>query len=226
MPRHKEIIKKGTMFGGVKYIHDVGMIGAYRTAEFKCFCGNVFVSKVTNVKKSVTRSCGCLRNGRKGEMAGNYKHGLSSSRLYGIWNGMKHRCYNVSDINYKRYGGRGISVCNEWVNNFLAFYKYASTLDNHNNKNYSIDRIDNDGDYEPGNIRFATQLEQCENRKPKKAYSNTGRQGVYERNGKFFSSVTHNGKLIHMGTFKTIDEAVVARRLYVLKNKIKNRIVA
>ena len=81
---------------------------------------------------------------------------------YAAWIGMKHRCYNPNAIRFESWGGRGISVCDEWLKDFVAFYEHIGPRPE---KGYSIDRINNDGDYEPGNVRWATAYEQTHNRR-------------------------------------------------------------
>jgi hypothetical protein len=136
---------------------------------------------------------------------------------------MIHRCYHKNNIGYHRYGGRGIRVCDEWKNDFLSFYNYMSSFKEIDDIRYSMDRIDNDGNYEPGNIKMSTQKEQCENRRTRKPYSNSGYTGVYERFGKYFSSVTHGDKLVHLGTFNTAEHAMMVREDYINKHNIPNR---
>lgn len=89
-------------------------------------------------------------------------HGLTKSRLYGIWSGMKDRCKNPAKASYEHYGGRGISVCEEWKNDFMAFYEWA--LANGYEENLSIDRIDVNGNYEPSNCRWVDDLTQDSNK--------------------------------------------------------------
>ena len=90
------------------------------------------------------------------------KGGRSNSRLYNIWLHMKGRCYRKSDDHYKHYGSRGITVCDEWKNDFKAFYDWS--MSNGYSDDLTIDRINNDGNYEPSNCRWVTMKEQCNNR--------------------------------------------------------------
>lgn len=99
------------------------------------------------------------------------KHGLCYSRIYGIWNGIINRCENPNRKAYSRYGGRGIKVCEEW-HDFINFYNWA--INNGYQENLSIDRIDNKGNYEPSNCRWATAKEQSINRSSNRYFTING----------------------------------------------------
>lgn len=103
------------------------------------------------------------QHGIKQKSCGCEKHGFSRTPIYKLWSSIKKRCYNVNEENYERYGGRNISMCDEWKNNFMSFKNW---VDNNNyKKGLQIDRKDNDGNYEPSNCRFITQLENSRNKR-------------------------------------------------------------
>ena len=123
--------------------------------ECVCDCGNTCFVASTSLKRGRTKSCGCLRNEYLHKpKAGKKTHGKTNSRLYAVWRGMKQRCNDPNSDNYYRYGGRGISVCDEWVSDFTAFEKWA--MENGYDETapqgkFTVDRINNDGNYEPSN---------------------------------------------------------------------------
>lgn len=117
-----------------------------------CDCGRTSVVRSSNLFRGATRSCGCQL----------VKHGKKGTRLYYIWGGMKARCYRKSHIWYMRYGGRGVSICDEWRNDFQAFYDWA--MANGYRDGLTIDRINNDEGYSPDNCRWATSVCQQNNK--------------------------------------------------------------
>lgn len=132
-------------------------------AVCECQCGGQTVTAVEKLMSEHTRSCGCYQIERA--IAGSATHGASANgrqtRLYQIFAGMHRRCYNPHEKYYFRYGERGITVCKEWHRNFPAFRDWA--LANGYRDDLELDRINNDGIYEPGNCRWATTKQQVRN---------------------------------------------------------------
>lgn len=148
-------IHEGDKFNQLTVLKEVDKRGSKQLRYLcKCDCGEFTEVNSNPLRKGRTKSCGCYRP--------NTTHGMSGSPEYKTWQGMKQRCNNPLKTEYQYYGGRGISVCDEWNDSFEKFYDY---LGNRPGPEYSLDRIDSDGDYEPGNVKWATPYEQWENRK-------------------------------------------------------------
>ena len=129
----------------------------------KCDCGGKVTVRGDHLRSSYVLSCGCLNreNTSKRSRKLMTKHGLYYTRLYKTWSNMKDRCCNPKNRSYPRYGGRGITVCEEWLHNFQAFYDWA--MANGYRDDLSIDRIDNDKGYSSDNCRWATAEMQLNN---------------------------------------------------------------
>ena len=164
----EQIDLTGTVFGKLLVMSKASRDKRYHDSMWncKCECGNITVVSAGNLKKANTTSCGCYGAERRKQSV--TTHGKSGTRLHRIWKAMHTRCYNANFFAFKYYGGRGVTICPEWRENFEAFYDWAM-LSGYT-KNLTIDRIDANGDYSTKNCRWSTMAEQNNNKRAPNGY--------------------------------------------------------
>ena len=158
---YKIAYNKGQVLGsyGIKFIGDLPLkLGSRnRMAVFECFCGGIFECRIAHIQRDHTTNCGCIPHGTK--------HGFRFTPAYLRWKAILERCYNPKRLHYDDYGGRGITMYPLWVNDPKAFCEYVMSLPHYGEPGMTLDRIENNGDYEPGNLRWTTQYVQIHNRR-------------------------------------------------------------
>ena len=203
-------------------VEDLGMMlhtesskTKFRFGLYRCgLCGTEFKANINNVKNGNTKSCGCYTK----------KNGLIETRLYRIWANIKSRTLNPNYTYFHDYGGRGITICDEWKNDFMSFYKWAMS------KGYSdelsIDRIDNDGSYYPENCRWTTRTIQSRNQRINKN-NKSGYRGVsfVKAKNKYFACLFINKKSKSLGHFLTAVEGAIAYNNYIIENNLEGFIL-
>ena len=194
----------------------------HRYGLYKCgFCGTEFKSIINDVKRGNTKSCGCYQKRRTSES--HNTHGLGYTRLYNIWRNIKGRTLNPNFKHYNDYGGRGITICEEWLD-VQNFYDWA--MSNGYSDELSIDRIESDGNYCSENCRWTTKT--IQRRNTRIAKNNTsGYKGVcyHKGNNKYIARIRVNKNLIHLGYFQTAVEAGVAYNNYIIENNLEGFIL-
>jgi len=177
---------------------------------------NVVKSSVKNGNTTKCRSCATtLSLTTHGETT-------SSSRIYNIWSKMKTRCYAKSDKSYSYYGGRGITVCKEWIDDYLVFKKWA--LSNGYKEHLTIDRRENDGNYKPSNCRWATKTTQARNKRLLQRNNKSGYRGVHwhKRDKKWSVKIVINSKAVSLGYFDYPYTAAYAYDSYIIKPNLEH----
>ena len=134
----------------------------------KCICGNEIIVRKPHFINNHTKSCGCLNKEKTSQL--NKTHGLYKSSTYGSWKSMINRCINKKGVQFKDYGGRGIKVCDRW----LKFENFILDMGIKPSKDFQIDRINNEGNYELNNCKWSSRIENCNNKKNNVKYNYKG----------------------------------------------------
>jgi len=151
----------GNRYGKWTVIKFLQMNGKHQQYETKCDCGTIGKHNASELRAKKSSQCVNCHNKQNALL--NTKHGMHKERIYKVWNSMRQRCVNPKTVSYEWYGARGIKVCSRW-NNFMNFYIDMGDRED----GMTLDRIDNDGDYEPSNCRWVSHKENCQNRAKRK----------------------------------------------------------
>jgi hypothetical protein len=194
-------IKEGQRFGRLTYIHDgVGEANGRRSALAECDCGQVIEVRLSHLTGGQIQSCGCFRRDVF------TRHNMARSKIYKRWAEMLNRCRNPNSSKFPDYGGRGIKVCERWHDFacFLADMGMPPADDS------ELDRVNNDGNYEPGNVRWANRMVQVRNQRKRKGATSQYRGVSYAstRRGKKWQAEIKIGPSRRLlGLFATEEEA-------------------
>ncbi len=213
----------------MKMIEDLGYQFAKPTSKkpvhqaiWECpYCKKHFKASVPNVKRNNTYSCGCYQRRRAGES--HRTHGLCEFKDFKVWQNIVNRTTNPKAPKFEHYGGRGIRMCDEWLNNPEAFIDYIWRLPDYRKEGYTLDRINPDGNYEPGNLRYANRHIQGTNKSAIRRTNTSGYEGVdYVKKtiNHWQSRIVVNKKAIYLGCHATPEKAAIARNNYIIEHNL------
>jgi hypothetical protein len=182
-----------------------------RRAEFKCgMCGDFFITEIQAIKLGSTKSCGCERIRKVREACCTHK--CTGHPLFNVWRNIKERCYNDKHKAYKNYGGRGIKMYEGWLNDPRPFIEYVENLGWE--KGLEVDRIDNDGNYEPDNLRVVTHYSNNQNTRLINKRNTLGFRGIGYRGecwkNPYKTSIMMNRIYYHLNSYPTPQQAAQA----------------
>ena len=202
--------------GAIKKKDNSNNRSSYGIYECPC-CFNEFTTRISDVKNGSSTKCkSCaMKKART-------KHGDSHTRLYNIWCGAKARCENPKDYNYPEYGGRGISMCEKWADNYTSFREWA--LSNNYEDSLTLDREDGSLGYSPSNCRWATSSTQAQNITQFRKNNTSGYKGVCwsKTFKKYIAYINVDKKRKHLGYFKNPKDGAKAYNAYIIANKLNH----
>lgn len=204
MPRYKDLM--GQKFGMLKVLDYCGL-DKHSKAKWLCVCdcGNTTTSVGNNLIRGKSNSCGCTR--MKNLIKSVTTHGMSRHPIYKVYRSMLERCNDVGNKGYNCYGGRGIKVCDRWMNSFEnfrddMFASYSTGL--------TLDRIQTNGNYCKENCRWVTQQQNCLNTRAKGGSSSFKGVSFHKLTGKWSSGIGYNGKHYYLGLYEKEEDATIA----------------
>lgn len=209
MPRALEVLHK--TYGRLYVESFADKQGSYNVWNCLCRCGERRIVRASSLAKSGgTRSCGCLNAERIGDL--NRTHGLSKTRIYRIYKDIKRRCLNPNRKRFESYGGRGIEVFEGWLRNPRAFIEYVQGLPDYEDS-LSLDRINNDGNYEPGNLRWSNNRGQSRNKRTNRIFTVFGKTASLVELVEEFSAHNYDMVRFRLNRGMSIEDALLLPRI-------------
>jgi hypothetical protein len=222
----KKLYKNGDVISGIKVINDLGFVSIEKTVRHKLllecpYCKKEFQCYANRIVTKNTKSCGCHKS--QATIDRNYRHGLKGHPVYLAWKHIKQRCYNPKVAQYKDWGGRGITICDEWKDNPKVFYDWA--VSNGWEEGLTIERIEVDGNYCPENCKWIPLNQQVYNQHIRRT-NKSGYVGVsWKRNSNAWTAqISVKYEKIYLGIFKTPEEAKQARDNYIIQNNLPHKL--